>query len=216
MRTGAEKRSAAGIPHACRSQPLRLGAHVQGPQVCVKSRERERKYPTALGVVHVRMEAEKNNYVRMLFAGFCCCWWCCCFLQIEKTRNLPISLPSTLICPWRLQNNAPLAQSTAVSLFCHTSLVEPVCWCSCWRVSRTEGTAPAVDDVAFCPNKTGEADLLGRGYERVEPMLKAVGLGKVRVPPDKNGKVLLVYVRPTIFEAGGQWSLKDGCLISKG
>lgn len=46
--------------------------------------------------------------------------------------------------------------------------------------SRTEGTAPAVDDIVFCPKKAGEAELLGKGYERLEPMLKAVGLGKVR------------------------------------
>lgn len=46
--------------------------------------------------------------------------------------------------------------------------------------SRTEGTAPAVDDIVFCPKKAGEAELLDRGYERLEPMLKAVGLGKVR------------------------------------
>lgn len=69
-------------------------------------------------------------------------------------------------------------------------------------LSRTEGPAPAVDDIVFCPNKTGEADLLGRGYERVEPMLKAVGLGKVPIPPEKNGK-LFVEVRTTTFEAGG-------------
>ena len=42
-----------------------------------------------------------------------------------------------------------------------------------------EGTAPAVDDIAFCPKKAGEAELLEKGYERLEPMLKAVGLGKV-------------------------------------
>eukprot|EP00903_Cladosiphon_okamuranus_P006370 g6237.t1 len=48
----------------------------------------------------------------------------------------------------------------------------------CKVISRTEGTAPAVDDIAFCPKKAGEAELLDNGYERLEPMLKAVGLGK--------------------------------------
>eukprot|EP00752_Nemacystus_decipiens_P014289 g12709.t1 len=48
----------------------------------------------------------------------------------------------------------------------------------CKVISRTEGTAPAVDDIVLCPKKAGEAELLGKGYERLEPMLKAVGLGK--------------------------------------
>ncbi|CAM9373052.1 unnamed protein product [Pylaiella littoralis] len=48
----------------------------------------------------------------------------------------------------------------------------------CKLLSRTEGTAPAVDSIVYCPKRSGEAELTERGYERLEPTLRAVGLGK--------------------------------------
>lgn len=32
----------------------------------------------------------------------------------------------------------------------------------------------------YCPKRSGEAELTERGYERLEPTLRAVGLGKVQ------------------------------------
>lgn len=52
------------------------------------------------------------------------------------------------------------------------------------KYSRALGTAPAVDDVVLCSRKSDEAGYIEKGYERLEPQLKAVGLGKVRRPLD--------------------------------
>lgn len=67
--------------------------------------------------------------------------------------------------------------------------------------SRTEGTATAVDDLEFCPKKADEAELLDRGFERLEPMLKAVGLGKVQSTPEKphyNKRLYIITCNPLI------------------
>ena len=45
--------------------------------------------------------------------------------------------------------------------------------------SRTEGTSAAVDDIVMCARKADEGVLIDRGYEKLQPQLKAVGLGKV-------------------------------------
>ena len=42
-----------------------------------------------------------------------------------------------------------------------------------------EGTSAAVDDIVVCARRADEADLVERGYEKLQPQLKAVGLGKV-------------------------------------
>lgn len=52
-----------------------------------------------------------------------------------------------------------------------------------------------MDDIVYCARKADEAELLKNGYERLEPQLKAVGLGKVRIAWDhakKDAKEMLV------------------------
>eukprot|EP00904_Undaria_pinnatifida_P007646 jgi/Undpi1/4010/HiC_scaffold_16.g07378.m1 len=48
----------------------------------------------------------------------------------------------------------------------------------CRVLSRTEGTSAAVDDIVMCARKADEGVLIDRGYEKLQPQLKAVGLGK--------------------------------------
>lgn len=40
-------------------------------------------------------------------------------------------------------------------------------------------TAPAVDDLVLCLRRADEADLFEREYERLQPQLKVLNLGKV-------------------------------------
>ena len=54
--------------------------------------------------------------------------------------------------------------------------------CVRFCLSHTEGTSAAVDDIVICARRADEADLLDRGYEKLQPQLKAVGLGKVLCP----------------------------------
>lgn len=45
--------------------------------------------------------------------------------------------------------------------------------------SRMEAPAPAIDDIVLCARRAEEADLEEKEYERLQPQLKTVGLGKV-------------------------------------
>ncbi|CAN0017553.1 unnamed protein product [Ascophyllum nodosum] len=64
----------------------------------------------------------------------------------------------------------------------------------CKVFKRTEETAPVVDDIVMCLRMADEANLLKEGYERLNPTLRAFGLGKARFWPTSDlGGFLFVH-----------------------